>query len=263
MPLHPPPPLTPSAEHGFTLVELMVAMLSSIVVLFTLYAILNFTQNQETRITEVVQSDQTGRTAMSNIVEELHSSCTGITPIREPSGGEPVSPLAKTGPLNLWFISVYGDSSSGEASISSVTEHDINWTKTGTSNTGAKLGTLTDYSFPSESTSKYPEWKFPSPSIAHATVRILAYDVIPIEINGEPVIFQYYEYESSSSGAKLVTLPASSLSEKTAEEVAKVTIGFSQASSSADTRTGRTAPFSDAVVLRLDPTETGSEGPCE
>lgn len=258
--LRPPSPLTPSAEQGFTLVEVLVGMAASIVVLFALFAILNFTQNQETRISEAVQADQIGRTAMSKMVEELHSSCTGVTPIREPSS-TPESPLGKTGPLNLWFISAYGDSSSGEASISSVTEHDINWTKTSTSNTGKSLGTLTDYAFPSESTSKYPEWKFPSPKTSKATAKVLAYNVIPIEVNSEPTIFQYYKYESS--GTKLVALPASSLSETTVEDVSKVTISFSQASASADTRADRTASFSDSVVLRIDPTESGSEGPCE
>ena len=66
--LHPPSPLTPSAEQGFTLVELLVGMLASTVVLFALYAILNFTLNQETRISEVVQANQIGRTAMTKIV---------------------------------------------------------------------------------------------------------------------------------------------------------------------------------------------------
>ncbi len=259
---NPPFLLTPSAEQGFTLIEVLVGMVCSIVVLFTLYAILNFTLNQETRITEVVQADQVGRTAMSKIIEELHSSCTGVTPIREPSS-TPESPLEKTGPLNLWFISVYGDSSSGEASISSVTLHDINWKETGTSNTSKKLGTLTDYSFPSESTSTYPEWKFPSPKTSKATAKILAYNVSPTEAKTETTIFQYYKYKSGSSGAELEALPSSSLTATTAEDVAKVTIGFSQASSSADTRTDRTASFSDSVVLRIDPTESGSEGPCE
>ncbi len=202
MPLHLPSPLMPSAEQGFTLIEVLVGMVCSIVVLFALYAILNFTLNQETRITEVVQANQIGRTAMSKIVEELHSSCTGVTPIREPSG-TPESPLEKTGPLSLWFISVYGNASSGEASISSVTLHDISWTKTGTSNTSKKLGTLTDYSFTSESTSKSPEWKFPSPKIANAKAKVLAYNVIPTEVNGESTIFQYYKYKSGSSGAEL------------------------------------------------------------
>jgi type II secretory pathway pseudopilin PulG len=257
-------PLTPGSEQGFTLIELLVAMLCSIVVVIALYTIVNFTLNQEVRTNEIVQVDQVGRTAMSSIVEELHSSCTGKAPIQQPSS-MPTSPLTKSGPLSMWFISAYGDTGSGNAALSEVTEHDIIWTSNETSNTGKKLGTLTDYAFKSEG--EYPEWKFPTaPKTSTATkVTILAKDVIPNEINSEPTIFQYYKYKNS----ELVTAkPSTSVAE--AELVAKVTIGFSQAStggvgstSGGDTRTGRAASFSDSVVLRLDPTENESEGPCE
>jgi type II secretory pathway pseudopilin PulG len=260
---HPPPPLTPSSEQGFSLIELLVAMLCSIVVVIALYTIINFTLNQEVRTNEIVQADQVGRTAMSSIVEELHSSCTGVAPIQKPIS-EPISPLLKTGPLSMWFYSAYGDTGSGNASLSEVTEHEILWTSNETSNTSKKLGTLTDYAFKSEGES--PAWKFPS-SLKTSTatkVTILAKDVVPSEINGES-IFQYFKYENGA----LVTDKLSTTAE--VEQIAKVTIGFSQASTGGglgstkggDTRTGRTTSFSDSVVLRLDPTEKESEGPCE
>jgi type II secretory pathway pseudopilin PulG len=260
-----PPTLTPSAEQGFTLVELMVAMLCSIIVVVALYTIVNFTLNQEVRTNEVVQVDQVGRTAMSSIVEELHSSCTGVAPIQKPSS-EPTLPLLKSGPTSMWFISAYGDAGSGNASPSEVTEHEILWTLNETINT-KKLGTLTDYAFKSEGES--PEWTFPSPTAANAAkspnkITILAKDVIPNEINSASTVFQYYKYENGA----LVTDKLATAAE--VEQVAKVTIGFSQASTGGvgstnggDTRTGRAVSFSDSVVLRLDPTENESEGPCE
>ncbi|HEY3865923.1 MAG TPA: hypothetical protein VGL54_07560 [Solirubrobacteraceae bacterium] len=250
---------------------MLIAMLASIVVVIALYSIINFTLNQEVRTNEIVQADQVGRTAMSGIIEELHSSCTGVAPIQQPIGTL-ASPLEKSGPLSMWFISAYGDTESGAATLPEVTEHEIVWTSNEPSNTSKKLGTLTDYAFKSESTSKPPEWKFPSSlTVAEAKktpnkVTVLAKDVIPNEINTVPTIFQYYKYKN---GALVTTTPSTSAAE--AEDVAKVTIGFSQAStggglgstSGGDTRTGRTASFSDSVVLRLDPTATGSEGPCE
>jgi hypothetical protein len=256
--------LTPSAEQGFSLLEVLVAMLASIVVVIALYSIVNFTLNQEVRTNEIVQADQVGRTAMGNVVEELHSSCTGVAPIQQPSA--PISPLTASGPLSMWFISAYGDTESGAATLPEVTEHEIVWTSNETSNTSMKLGTLTDYAFKSKSTSKSPEWKFPTLETSNAKATVLAKDVIPTEINTKPTIFQYYKYEN---GALVTNTPSTSAAE--AEHVAKVTIGFSQAStggglgstSGGDTRTGRTASFSDSVVLRLDPTEKESEGPCE
>jgi hypothetical protein len=260
MPLHSPSPLTSSAEQGFTLIELLVTMLVSFVVVGALFTILEVTTHQEGLITDKVQADQIGRTTMNNIIDELHSSCTGVTPIQAPKS-TPAAPLLSSGPLNLWFISAYGDSESGANSLTSVVEHDINWTKT-KEVSGKKLGTLTDYEFKSESTSKYPEWKFPSPSISTATTtKILAKNVIPPEINGESTIFQYYQYENG----KLTVIPSTSLplSTTTAEEVAKVTIGFTQAPTDEDIQLSRTVNFSDSAVLRIDPTETSSEGPCE
>jgi type II secretory pathway pseudopilin PulG len=263
MPIPPPSPLTPSGEQGFSLIELLVAMLASIVVVIALYTIINFTLNQEVRTNEIVQADQVGRTAMSGIVEELHSSCTGVAPIQKPSS-EPTLPLTKSGPLSMWFISAYGDTESGAATLPEVTEHDILWTSNETSNTSKQLGTLTDYAFKSEG--EYPAWKFPSLKTSNAAkVTILAKDVIPNEINSVSTIFQYYKYENGA----LVTDNLSTAEE--VEHVAKVTIGFSQASTGGglgstkggDTRTGRPASFSDSVVLRLDPNEKESEGPCE
>jgi type II secretory pathway pseudopilin PulG len=260
-----PPLTTAAAEQGFSLLEVLIAMLSSIVVVIALYSIINFTLNQEVRTNEIVQADQVGRTAMSNIIEELHSSCTGVAPIQQP-GTTPSLPLKASGPLSMWFISAYGDAGSGNASLSEVTEHDIVWTSNETSNTGKELGTLTDYAFKSEG--EYPEWKFPS-SLKTSTatkITILAKDVIPYQISGEATIFQYYKYKSG----ELVTAKPSASREE-AEHVAKVTVGFSQASTGGglgstkggDTRTGRPASFSDSVVLRLDATEKESEGPCE
>jgi Tfp pilus assembly protein PilW len=248
------PRLTPAAEHGFSMIELLIAMASATVVIAALVTILQVTYGQETRTTDHTQANQIGRTAMNKIVEELHSSCTGVAPIQK---GTAVSELglATSGPTNLWFVSVYGSKSSGAASLESATEHDINWTKTGTSNTGLTLGTLTDYEF--ASSGKGPgEWTF-STAKANTKTKVLAKNVIPLTVSGASTIFQFYHY---SNGSLVSEAPASA---EAAEAIAKVTIGFTQAPEDADTRNGRAVSLGDAVVFRLDPTESGSEGPCE
>lgn len=236
------------------MIELVIAMASAAIVIAALVTILQVTYGQETRTTDHTQANQIGRTAMNKILEELHSSCTGIAPIQK---GTAVSELGleTTGPLNLWFISVYGSPTSGVASLENATEHDINWAKTGTSNTGETLGTLTDYEF--ASSGKDPaEWTF-STAKANMTKKILAKNVIPLTVNGKSTIFQFYHY---SSGKFVSETPGSA---EAAEKVAKVTIGFTQAPEDADTRYGRPVSLSDAAVFRLDPTESSSEGPCE
>jgi prepilin-type N-terminal cleavage/methylation domain-containing protein len=252
-------------ERGFTLIEMLVAIITGLVVTSALLGLLEFSLRQEARISDRVLADRTGRTAMNTIVEELRSSCTGLgsTAIQAPSS-TPVSPLASLGASNLWFLSAYGNSTSGNAAVSAVSLHDINWTATGTSNTGAQVGTLTDYSFAGSGES--PNWKFPTLSTTNATGRVLAKNVVPLETG---TLFHYYRYETSSSSANYGTLVAVGSGElssaATNEKVAKIAIAYTQgpeppSGHTPDTREGHTTSFSGAVVLRFTPPESASEG---
>lgn len=240
------------AEQGMTLIELLVAMTLSIIVIGGLLATLEVSLRQEARISDRVQADRRGRIAMSNVIDQLHSSCTGLgtTAIQAPAT-TPSAPLESSNGLNLWFISAYGESTSGAAVITSVFEHDIHWEKTEESNTKESLGTLTDYYFESTGGTA-PNWTFPALSVANAKTKVLATNVIPPSGNS---IFNYYTY--NTSGALAST--AVPLTASTAPSVAKVTINFTQAPEKVDMRSDRTAPISDAVLLRFNPAETGTE----
>jgi type II secretory pathway pseudopilin PulG len=65
------------SEGGFTLVELLVMMVSGIVVFSGLLAILDVTTRQTTRIVSQVDATQVARTALEKIDQQLHSSCVG------------------------------------------------------------------------------------------------------------------------------------------------------------------------------------------
>jgi type II secretory pathway pseudopilin PulG len=244
-------------DDGFTLIEMLVAMSSATVIMIAMVAMLIFTTNQASRITERVQADQIGRTAMTRITDDLHSSCTGFgtDAIQGPTAAV-TSPLESTGPLSLWFISAYGSSSSGEAIVKPVYLHNIKWEE---SKTGKKLGTLTDYRFESKSgsgpTATGGKYEFLALKESNAKKILLAKNVIPQTISGTPTIFQYYKLSGKTGAFSQITeqIPA----EATANAVAKVSIGFTQAPESGETKLGRTVPFDDAVVLRLNPTETG------
>jgi hypothetical protein len=245
-----------TAADGFTLVELLVSMLTAMVVIGAALGMFEVTTREESRITDRVQVDQIGRLAMSKLIDELHSSCTGFgaTAIQGPSS-TPTSPLASTGPADLWFLSAYGNPSSANAVLSGVTEHEIHWAPTGTSNTGEALGTLTDYAFPSNGGSA-PNWTFPELTIANAEAHRLARNVIAPKISGVATLFQYYKY---SSNGQAVALSAAELPTATAnKEVAKVTVSFTQAPEDGDTRSGRLTNLSDSAVLRFNSTVNGS-----
>lgn len=256
----------PSAEEGFTLTEMLVAMLVGIVITGALLAILEFSLRQNSRISDRVQTDRTGRLVLAKITDELRSSCTGFgaTAIQAPST-TPTSPLAAGNGANLWFLSAYGNSTSGSAVITGLKQHDINWTETSQNSSGERLGTLTDYSFTGSGSS--PSWTFPSLTTANATATVLAKNVIPPSKG--TTVFHYYKYDTSSTSStygELIELSSSELplTTTTAKTVAKVSITFTQAPESKDTRAGHTTTFAGgSVVLRFTPLESaGESGVC-
>jgi prepilin-type N-terminal cleavage/methylation domain-containing protein len=260
-----PSPLTPGSEQGVTLIELLVAMVIGLVVTGALLLILEFSLNQETRISDKVQADTIGRTAMTKVIDKLHSSCTGFGNggVQIPTGTVS-SPLEVTGPSNLWFITAYGSKTAGAAVIEDGTLHDVSWTATRLSNTGQHLGTLTDHSFAATSGNAKEGWQFPATlSVATATSSTrLATDVVAPQISGASTLFQYYRYEATGTKKGELTALISTefpLTATTDGEVAKVVVSFTQAPEGGDTRVDRTANVSDAVLLRFEPTETTSE----
>jgi type II secretory pathway pseudopilin PulG len=275
------PPTPVSSEDGFTLIELLVSMLTSTVVIGALFAVLLISTHQSSRTTDYVQSNQLGRGAMTNILEELHSACTGAsaagysaiqipTPV-SPSTG-PISPLGLTGSTNLWFVSTYSTPSSATAELKEITEHDINWTETGLSNTGKKLGKLTDYAFAGTGTPG--AWVFPSLTTANAKARVLAENVLQSErASGEKIpFFQYFGYYGNTSEADYGQLETTAMTPPLTTEqeatnyvggVAQVTIAFTQAPPDKNTQLSRMANFSNSVNLRFSPTSTTSgTSPC-
>jgi prepilin-type N-terminal cleavage/methylation domain-containing protein len=253
-------------ERGMTLLELLVAMVAGVVVTGALLATLEFALRQNTSISDRAQADRTGRAAMNVILEQLHSSCTGFgsTAIQGPST-TPVTPLASTGGTNLWLLSAYGNTTSGEAAVSGVVEHDINWTATGTSNTSESVGTLTDYAFTGSGES--PNWTFPTLSTSNATAKVLARNVVPLTPG---TVFHYWRYDTTIGDEKigeLIEVPSSEIAVLTAsKKIAQVTIAYKQGpeksarSEVADTRPSHTATFKGSAVLRFTPPESATEG---
>jgi prepilin-type N-terminal cleavage/methylation domain-containing protein len=255
-------------ERGLTLIELLVSMTAGAVVVAGATLVLVVALRQNTRITDAVQADDIGRTALNQIVDELHSSCTGFgsSSIQAPTT-TPTSPLVSTGPLSLWFLTAYGNGTSGEATVKHVTLHDIAWISTGTSNTKEALGKLVDYSWTGSGEPPSTPWTFNSvlsPSTANST-RVMATNVVPAKEPTPSHVFSYERYDTTPTDeafGKLVALASNELppTTTTAKRIATVTAEYTQAPERGDTRAGHTAQFSDSVVLRLTPPESNSEG---
>ncbi len=199
-----------AAEDGFTLIEVLVAMISGTVVVGALVVILQVTANQTARIRETSQANQLGRTTMTNIVDELHSACLGV-------GFVPVQSASTE--QKLRFITGYSESA--VVPSSAVAEHEIVW------NEAAQTLTDTSYAATSgEGTS------FVFPASATSTRRI---GEKITKGQGSTPVFRYYKYAttgaSSSSSTPVAALEVISTSETTAlgteaKNVAAVGITF-------------------------------------
>ena len=263
-------PVTPAAsargEDGFTLIEALVATVTGMVVVLALFAILEVSVTQSTKLADRSQATQAARTTMNHIVDELHSACIsqGFAPVLEESTEN-----------TLDVVSGY----SSNAEISS----------TGTASAGVRKDeilynssaqTLTDKTYYATGVTNGDEytWGAASPT---SGVRIGEH---VSQIKKEPV-FKYYAYAASPS--KLGSGASSDLSETSlaaenkalgsaaAATVGAVAVNFEEGPGDAETGPydkkeseiiGVRAPESSLVTLNFevpgDETAT-KDGPCE
>ncbi len=245
------------AEGGFTLVETLVAMVTGLIITGALFAILEVSLHQSARLSDVAQATQLGRTAMTRVVDELHSAClsSGFTPIQE-----------KSTESKLIFVDAY----SKEAEIPSARKDEIVWEKEGVK----ESGTLTDYTYPSVGGTS-PEFKWSEKRSPEKGVRIGEHIFkAELEANGKketPPIFRYYAYTTKPSTSP--TAPSSTLNEETlagaktgltsaeAATVASVVISFKAAPSDGRTELGRGASLTNQMTFAFE--APSSEAPIE
>jgi Tfp pilus assembly protein PilW len=181
-------------DRGFTLIELLVAMLTATIVVGALFSIMIISTGQTTLIADKVQTNQLGRTAMTRIIDELHSSClsAGFAPIQE-----------KSNENELIFKNAYSEEAvlpnTKEAKVAGtgVFEHQIVWS--------SSAKTLTDFIYKSTS-GEGPEAVLPTPDYSSTTHEaanaepkkgvLLASNVTQ---TGSTPIFQYYKYNTASA----------------------------------------------------------------
>jgi Tfp pilus assembly protein PilW len=239
-------------EHGFTLVETLVAMVTGLIVIGALFAILEVTLHQSARITDRAQATQMGRVTMTKIVNELHSACIApkFAPVQEKS-------TAST----LIFRSGVGR----EAVLEKGYQHEIIFTAAA----GTTPGTLMDKTYQSNG-GEWPNFTFPG--TATSTVKVGEYIY---QTNSETPVFKYYKYALTTenvSGKPVNTLVdlkikgAEALTAAQANTVGAVQVTFTAGATDGNTALNRSVEMSNLVNFSFSvPTaETPIEAfPCE
>ena len=244
-------------EAGFTLIEVLVAVVISVVVIGAASSILVIALHQSSRISDRVQSTQLGRIPMTKIVDELHSACLTekFAPVRQASTEQ-----------KLWFIDAYSE----EAIISEAYEHEIVWT--GNPSKPSEPGKLIDYAY--SSTGSWPSFTFDKTQTPTRTV--LGENIYMTEIgkNEFAPIFEYFKYSSGASSGphtpqsdleRMKPEPLT-LTATTAAEGAAVTVSFTAAPADKNLALSRGAPLTAEVAFALGAPSseaTISDGPCQ
>ncbi len=246
------------SEHGFTLIETLVAMVTGLIISLAAFTLLQVATDASSRASDFVQASQLGRTAMSHIVDELNSACVAekATPI-----------LEKSGPYEVYFIT--GFSEKTEIQPSEIQRHEVYW-KASAAN--PEIGSLYDAKAVGIRETSKDAWEFgalSSPGV------LLDADIEKPRPAGKPSpIFKYYEFgkettESATSGLSAVKeiTYSGALGKVEAEKVASMTIDFRSLPTDNSEKPGRDLELNDEVTFAFsagftEPTITSS-GACQ
>ena len=212
-------------ETGFTLIEMLVAMLLGMIVSAATLAIvitsIHLTSNYDDR----VEATQQGRDAMLEISQALNSSCVA-------AAVAPILPASDSS--DVWFYSSLTDAATVKPS------------KVWIQYTGGAL-VMKTYAWASGAS---PSWVF---SATPSTFVLLANAA---QVATTPV-FQYFGY-GSAGVLSTTAYPVTTTLGTSAATTAEVQINFQAIPSDGWTALSRPASFSDAVVLRLSAASNAS-----
>ncbi len=217
-------------EHGYTLVELLVGMMISLVVLAAIMAMVQVATGNQNRVSEHVIANQRGRPTMNRIIDRLHSACVspGLAPVQEESSDSSLILLSKSG------------------SAVSPTPNRYVFTFSG--------GALTETTALG-SGSEPADWTYGTPS---SPVQLV--DGIATAKAGEPPatvpVFSYFAYE----GGQVATTPlVTPLSKEDAARAVEVNIAFTVAPrAGAVSDPSALVTLTDSATLRIEPASEDS-----
>jgi len=245
-------------RRGFTLIETLVAMVTGLIVSGALFAILEVSLHQSTRLSDVAQSTQLGRTAMNRVVDAMHSGCIyeSFAPVQVGS--------TKT---KLILVSGYSEETEVPTKATNATgihkdEFELNTTN----------NRLIDKSYLSASEESAGKYKWEPVKEVRLGENVKQIPVTGKESEKEPV-FKYYEYATSATTSATVASNTLSeikevkeLSAEQAKKVAAVEVRFKMLPTDNNEALGRSVNLNSLVTFAFsapDSEATIKGGPCE
>lgn len=212
-------------EGGFTLVELLMTMLTSLVVMSAIVMMLTASLRNQDRINKRVDASQRVRPVMTHIIQELHSAC--IAPRMTPVIGDGTT-NGSTG-TRISFLS-----KSGATVIPTPDLHVISLT----------AGTLSESVFPATGGTQPGPWTFSA--TASSSTQLLTQVAAPAS-----GMFQYYDFVNGQVDTSPTAVPLSATDAgKTA--IVKVTMSSSPTKGVSTFDPGSPLVVSNSADLRLE-----------
>lgn len=256
-----------TCQDGFTLVELLVVIMTGMVIVFATFELIDITMNQTSRTMDRVEATQNGRAIMEELVQELNSGCVvgNVSPVQAVTATG-ISPAVKSDSQDLVFVSGLGSgakvvqtTTTGGSGVS-LFEHVVSYSG----------GVLKDAAYPSTggsapTMSSAGTWTFAStPSIVHVLRNVAS------------VAFKYFSFSNPANSNSnsldgtpaILTTPLSPQWPATgvtnaALSVARIDIAWQVGPSDGSTDPLRQVTMNDSVVFRLTPpTSSASNSPC-
>lgn len=219
-----------SEERGYTLVELLIGMMVTLVVLGAIMTIVQAATRHQDRVAEQVAANQRARPTMTRIVDRLHSACVspGLAPVQAGSDDDTLILLSKAGedvaPTPDRFVLSLAD------------------------------GALSEAAYPATG-GEAPDWAFSeTPTYSRQLL-----DGVSTAALGEPPagvpVFRYYAYEEGEVEAEPLETP---LDEEEAALTVQVDVAFTVAPHASSTEPSREIALADSATLRIEPASEDS-----
>jgi hypothetical protein len=217
-------------ERGYTLVELLIGSMVSLIVFGAILAMVQVATGDQNRVSQHVIANQRGRPVMNRIINRIRAACVspGLAPVREGSTENSMTIYSKSGSAvspvpNRYIISLSAGSLTETVALGSGTEP-ANWV------------------------------------FGAASSPVLLVDGVSTAQVGEPAanvpLFRYYAYEGGKVAAAPLPTP---LSAENAAKTVQVNIAYRVAPSVASVGVaGASVTLTDAATLRIEPASEDS-----
>jgi prepilin-type N-terminal cleavage/methylation domain-containing protein len=244
-----------SADGGFTLPELLIALVIAMIVSLATFSLIEVAMRKAGDTEKRVKAAQQGRMAMDTVVRQLRSQVCLNTATPTP----PMSPPAGFGTVTTGTTAVfYTDFTDGGQPTTVAPElHVLTYDAT------SRRLIERDYTGTVKLVTNVYTYTYPTAASTPARTKVLAENVIPL--SASVPIFQYFTYDTATPPRPNLALaaPVTGMAAADTARVARIVVNFRALTTSDVTKLRGSSVFQDEVTVRAaDPNDEAPTPTC-